>query len=60
EVVARDATLGFAQRARWRMKILPWAFSQILAQFLGARSVRKLEEGSWLYGRLDRTLMKGV
>jgi rhamnosyltransferase len=60
DVVARDGTLDRRSRIKWWARTLPFAFSQNLAQFLGARSVRQLELGAPLYRRLDRLCGKGV
>lgn len=59
-VVAHDERLGPLQKLWWWGKSLPYGFTQNLAQFLGARSVRKLEERSAGYQRLDRLLRRGV
>ncbi len=60
KVVAKDPALGFFGRLAWWARVPAYAFSQVLAQFLGARSVRKLAEGSRAYRLLDRLLRKGV
>ncbi len=60
KVVARDPGLSPPGRLLWWSKVIPYAFSQNLAQFLGARSVRKLKEGSRAYAWLDRILRRGV
>jgi len=60
KVVEADQDLGPMKKMLWWAKAAPLGFSQNLAQFLGARSVRKLDEGSSVYQRLDRILRKGV
>ncbi len=60
KVVSRDKDLGFFGKLWWWLKVPCYGFSQNLAQFLGARSVRKLKEGSKAYQRLDRKLRRGV
>ena len=60
KVVERDPDLGPLGKLIWWLKAAPLGFSQNLAQFLGARSVRKLDEGSSAWQRLDRVLRKGV
>jgi rhamnosyltransferase len=60
KVVTRDKELGFLGKLIWYAKCLPLGFSQNLAQFWGARSVRKLDEGAKWYRWLDKRLRKGV
>ena len=60
KVVEKDKALGPWGKLLWWAKAAPLGFSQNLAQFLGARSVRKLDEGSAAYEKLDRILRKGV
>ncbi len=60
KVVEKDRELLPLQKMLWWAKAAPLGFSQNLAQFLGARSVRKLDEGSSAYKRLDHVLRKGV
>jgi len=58
--VREDARLHPLERLAWRAKALPYAFSQNLAQFLGARSAEALRNRSRFYRMLDRVLRKGV
>ncbi len=60
QVVASDAELDAWQRRIWRARAVPFAFSQNLAQFLGARSVTRLEAGKLTARWLDRWLRRGV
>ncbi|MEZ5988830.1 MAG: glycosyltransferase [Planctomycetota bacterium] len=60
KVVERERGLGPLGKLLWWLKAAPFGFSQNLAQFLGARSVRKLAEGDPRYTSLDRVLRKGV
>jgi rhamnosyltransferase len=59
-VVASDPRLTATARLRWWSRALPYSFTQNLAQFLGARSVRRLDAGSPFYRRLDRVFRRGV
>jgi rhamnosyltransferase len=59
-IVADDPSLGPAGRLGWWARVIPFSFTQNLAQFLGARSVAKLRDGSRVYRRLDRVLSRGV
>ena len=59
-VVARDPRLDLSARLRWWARTLPYSFTQNLAQFLGARSVGRLDRGSGGYRLLDRWLRRGV
>ncbi|HKE00059.1 MAG TPA: glycosyltransferase [Planctomycetota bacterium] len=47
-------------RMRWTLVALPYAFLENAAQYLGAKSARKIAEGSGFYRRLDARLRKGV
>ena len=58
--VRGDAGLSRRQRLLWRAKALPYALSQNLAQYLGARSVEALRRGDELFRRLDPILRRGV
>lgn len=55
-----DLELGLSGKLAWWARVMPYAFSQNLGQFLGARSVDKLDAGSAAYAKLDRLLGKGV
>jgi hypothetical protein len=59
-VVADDPRLTLGARLSWWARALPYSFSQNLAQFLGARSVARLRDGSRLYRQIDRLLQRGV
>jgi rhamnosyltransferase len=59
-VVKNDPDLGLVARLKWRSRSLPFALTQNLAQFLGARSVQRLANGSRLYGQLDRFLGRSL
>lgn len=59
-VVARDPSLSPASRLRWGARALPFSLAQNLAQFLGARSVARLDDGSALYRAVDRVLRRGI
>jgi rhamnosyltransferase len=59
-VVADDRSLTPGERLRWCARAIPYSFTQNLAQFLGARSVAKLAQGSGLHRSLDRLLRRGV
>ncbi len=59
-VVAEDSELGRWQKLYWRARAVPFAFSQNLAQFLGARSVGRLEAEKSGAQMLDRILRRGV
>jgi hypothetical protein len=59
-VVARDPSLGPGARLRWWAAALPYAFTQNLAQFLGARSVEGIARGRPLARALDRVLGRGI
>lgn len=59
-VVARDRQLAAWKKPLWWARVPPYGFSQNLAQFLGARSVYKLEHADKRYARLDRLLRRGV
>lgn len=52
--------LTWRDRARWTLVALPYAFLENAAQYLGAKSRRKIDEGSRLYAYLDRKLRRGV
>ena len=60
KVVEEDPDLARWQRQIWRARAVPFAFSQNLAQFLGARSVGRLEAESPFARGLDRLLRRGV
>ena len=60
QVVADDPDLGPWDRRWWRLKALPFGFSQNLAQFLGARSVEGLAQGRRLDRLIDALLRRGV
>lgn len=59
-VVGDEPGLGAAERLAWRARALSFGFSQSLAQYLGARSVRRLERGGVGARLLDRALRRGV
>jgi rhamnosyltransferase len=59
-VVAEDPLLGPTSRLRWWLRAAPYALTQSLAEFLGARSVRGLDNQRKLYQHLDRLLRRGV
>lgn len=59
-VVDREPDLDSRGRRRWRRRAIPFGFSQNLAQYLGARSVRALEERRLGARLLDRLLRRGV
>jgi rhamnosyltransferase len=59
-VVARDPSLELGARLRWWAAALPHAFTQNLAQFLGARSVAGIDRGRTLARALDRVLGRGL
>ena len=52
--------LPFWQHLRARAHSIPYAFLENLAQYFGARSSRKIQEGSRFYRWLDRRLRGGV
>jgi rhamnosyltransferase len=52
--------LTWRDRTRWTFVALPYAFLENAAQFLGAKSARKIAEGSRLYTALDARLRRGV
>lgn len=58
--ILRELDLSFWQHLRARCHSIPYAFFENLAQYLGARSARKLAEGSRFYRWLDRKLRRGV
>ncbi|MEE8523411.1 MAG: hypothetical protein V3T72_05730, partial [Thermoanaerobaculia bacterium] len=58
--VVREPGLDALARLAWRLKAVPFAFSQNLAQYLGARSVDRLERGGAADKLLDRVLRRGV
>ena len=60
EVVEKEPELSGLERLKWRARTWPFGFSQNLAQFLGARSVQRLEEGRAFDRMLDRILRAGV
>ncbi len=59
-VVDREPGFGPWRRLYWRLKAIPFGFSQNLAQYLGARSVWTLREGRWIDRVLDSLLRRGV
>ena len=59
-IVDQAEDLGPLARVWWKLKAVPFGFTQNLAQFLGARSVLKLERGSLAYRLLDWVLRRGV
>lgn len=56
-VVWRDPT-GLFYRLAWLARVPWYAFTQNLAQYLGAKSILKQRRGFW--GWLDRKLLRGV
>ena len=60
QVVEGDGELSDFAKLYWRVKAVPFGFSQNLAQFLGARSVARLAEGRIGDRLLDRLLRRGV
>lgn len=60
EVIRKEPGLGAFARLKWRLKSVPYGFSQNLAQFLGARSVGRLAEGAFGARLLDGVLRRGV
>jgi len=59
-VAAHDPALRPSARAAWVARAAPYSFAQTLAQFLGARSVRRLSRKSPVYRVIDRLLARGV
>jgi rhamnosyltransferase len=57
--IARRSGLRGGRRLFWYLQAVPWAVSQGLAQYLGPRSRRWIEEKPW-YRTVDRWLRKGV
>jgi|GEM_PF-332176 glycosyltransferase involved in cell wall biosynthesis len=57
KVVWRDPT-SFLYRLSWLLRVPWYAFTQNLAQYLGAKSLLKERKGFW--GWLDRKLRRGV
>ncbi len=60
KVVGGEPNLGVRERLAWRARALPFGFTQNLAQYLGARSVRGLEGGSVAARLVDWILRRGV
>jgi rhamnosyltransferase len=60
KVVREDPDLGRLGRLKWRAKAFPYAFSQNLAQYLGAWSTSRLEQGDAVFRRIDGLLRQGV
>ncbi len=60
QVVDREPELSSMARWLWRFKAYPFGYTQNLAQYLGARSVSMLRQGSAGYRLLDRVLGRGV
>ena len=60
EVVENEPDLGSWERWSWKARALPFGFSQNLAQYLGARSVRQLEKRKLFDRAIDRLLRRGV
>lgn len=60
QIVRADASLRGLARWKWYFK--SWAFSiaENSGQYFGAKSKRKLQEGSWFYRWLDRRVRRGV
>jgi rhamnosyltransferase len=58
--VARDRSLGLSSRLRWCSRALPYSFGQSLAQYLGARSARRMGRHQSFYRWLDRRLGRAV
>jgi rhamnosyltransferase len=51
---------GPLARTRWCLLAFAYSLAENLGQYLGARSARKLREGSRVYRVLDRALRRGV
>ncbi len=60
DVVDQEPLLSPWQRFKWRLLAVPYSFTQNLAQYLGARSVYGLWDGSLLAELIDRILRRGV
>ena len=58
--VARDRSLALSSRVRWWSRALPYSFGASLAQYLGARSARRMGKHQSFYRWLDRRLGRGV
>ncbi|MBL8898907.1 MAG: glycosyltransferase family 2 protein [Planctomycetes bacterium] len=58
--ILSELGLPFGARLRAKAQAIPYAFFENLAQYLGARSARKLAEGSRFYRWVDRKLRRGV
>lgn len=58
--VARDRSLALSSRVRWWSRALPYSFGQSLAQYLGARSARRIGRHQYFYRWLDRRLGRAV
>ncbi len=58
--IAADPSLGRVGKLLWRLRARPHAYAENLGQYLGARSARRIAEGSRTYRWLDRILRKGV
>ncbi|MFQ5505739.1 MAG: glycosyltransferase [Planctomycetota bacterium] len=60
KVIAQDDRLGPPAKVWWWIKSIPYGLSQNLAQFLGARSVKKIQDSNRWYVCIDRLLRRGV
>jgi rhamnosyltransferase len=58
-VVTKDQSLGVRSRLAWYSRVIPYSFTQNLAQYLGARSAAR-GQGKQFYIWLDRLLSKGI
>lgn len=58
--ILSELGLPLGARLRAKAQAIPHAFLENLAQYFGARSARKLAEGSRFYRWLDRKLRRGV
>ena len=60
DVVRNDERLSGLKKLAWRLRAWPYAVAENAGQYFGAKSRRKLGEGSWFYRRLDRIVRRGV
>ncbi len=60
QVVRNEPDLSTLARWKWHARAFPYGYTQNLAQYLGARSVSKLDDGKLGYRLLDRLLRRGV
>ncbi|MCB9881587.1 MAG: glycosyltransferase family 2 protein [Planctomycetes bacterium] len=61
EVIDKDERIaGFWRKLSWRFRSWTFSIAENSGQYFGAKSARKLREGSRFYRRLDRLLRRGV